>query len=134
MIKFKPWRKFHARFDKDRVQSFVEEAADEAESVFIQGMAGRHTGRVRRKKRGGGQHQASRAGEYPATDTGELEQSIKTRVRRMAFRIGTSAPYAIYLRTGTSRMKRRKMSDNALQTSVSRTRRRLRGFAKFKRD
>jgi hypothetical protein len=79
-------------------------------------MLGPHSGRIYRR-RGGRRHQASvnRPGaEYPANDSGRLLASLKSRQTKDSATIGTDAHYAKYLRTGTRKMARRKMSDHAL--------------------
>ena len=95
---------------------------------------GPHTGRIYRRK--GGRHQASvnrREREYPAKETGKLAKSIRFVLEPMRVRIGTSVPYAKYLRTGTRRMQRRKMSDTALKDSAELSRKYFRGWAGWKR-
>lgn len=53
-------------------------------------------------------HQASAPGEAPATDTGNLVNSINTeRVKPMLHRVNVHAEYAAHLEYGTSRMAAR---------------------------
>lgn len=59
-------------------------------------------------KRGAKTHQASKAGEAPATDTGTLVSSIYNEDRgQYAKAIGSRLPYAFYLEFGTFKMDAR---------------------------
>jgi hypothetical protein len=87
---------------------------EQSQRIFTDGMMGPHSGQIRSKRNGGGRHQASAAGEYPANDTGGLLASMRSRVTSSEVTIGTDVFYAKFLREGTGQMARRKMSDNAL--------------------
>jgi len=61
---------------------------------------------------------ASAPGAWPNSRTGRLKSSIRSVVTSDSVTIGTSMPYSGFLRSGTSKMARRKMSDNALEEGV----------------
>lgn len=133
MFKFKPWRRFSAYRDRSATRDFLKDTADTAESLFKKSVkGGPKTGRIYRRKNG--THQASAAGEYPANESGGLLGSISSRVTGDRAEIGSSKFYAKFLRSGTSKMKRRKMSDDALQAALPQTRARMRSWARWKRD
>lgn len=130
-LSFKPWRRFTAYRDKLAVRNFIEDTAETAERRLKRGMRSGKSGRVYRRR--GGSHRASAAGEYPARDSGELFGSIRKRTSQREATIGTTKKYAIYLRLGTSKMARRKMSDDALKETTPITRGRMKPWARFKR-
>lgn len=131
MFTFIPWRKIRVEADQRIVRRFLRSAADMAEAAFKAGMDGPHTGWLYRRRRGA--HRASAPGEYPAKDSGALRRSIRSRVNADSATIGTSTGYAKYLRTGTRRMRRRRMSDDALTEGVKRSRASLRGWIRWTR-
>lgn len=51
---------------------------------------------------------ASKAGEYPRKRTGKLRDSVQARVNGRTIEIGSYAPHAKYLASGTRRMAPRK--------------------------
>ena len=61
---------------------------------------------------------ASAPGAWPNNRTGRLSASIRSEVTSDSVTIGTNTHYSGYLRNGTSRMARRKMSDNALEEGI----------------
>ena len=124
---FKPWRKFTARKRDDRVLSFMERVATGAEDAFRSGMTGGHSGRRGRVR------QASAPGEYPASQTGALLGSIRSRANLRRVDVGTSAAHAVYLRYGTRKMARRKMSDDALKEGIEKARSSLTGWVEWNR-
>jgi hypothetical protein len=132
VIVFKPWREFLAVFDKRVVNDFLRAVARDSEKAFKDGIRSPKSGRMYRRS-GGGSHRASAPGEYPARDTGALEASIGTTVSTWSVTIGTRRFYSRFLRDGTRKMARRKMSDSALTEGVKTARHRLKGFAKWKR-
>lgn len=119
-LAFRSWKKFSAKGGD--YHKFLVELAREAKKTFRAGMKSSKSG-VQRS----GQRRASAAGEYPAVQSGRLMRSISTRVRGNEMTIGTSAPYAGYLRDGTTRMGARKMSDDALQEAIDKVRARMEG-------
>jgi hypothetical protein len=130
-FRFRPWRTFKAIHEKRNVRRFIEDAANESEDAFKSGMRSRKSGRVYRIR--GRSHKASAPGEYPARETGALFRSIRTRISNRGFAIGTTKDYAIYLREGTRKMARRRMSDDALQEGLPIARRRMKAWARFDR-
>ena len=129
--RFQPWRAMRAEFDRKAVRAFVSDAAEATEDAFKAGMRSGKSGRIYRRKRGS--HQASAPGEYPAIDSGALIATVGKKVRAMDMEVGSSAkPYALYLRTGTGKMARRKMSDDALKEALPGVRSRLKAWARFR--
>lgn len=119
LVFFKPWRPLEIKYDREAVGRFFFRVAQEGAKSFREGMDGPHTGEI--YNRGGRLHQASvnvRKAEYPASDSGALKGTIKGRSTRTSATIGTNMPYSPFLREGTSRMRRRKMSDDALRDGV----------------
>jgi phage gpG-like protein len=103
-IEFSPWGRFRARKNPDNIRRWLNKVADASEEAFRGGM---------------GQYPpASDPGAWPNNRTGRLSRSIQTRVTANTMTIGTSMPYSGFLRNGTTRMARRKMSDNALQEGM----------------
>lgn len=135
MLIFSGWRKFFAFYNRANVKRFVQDAAETSEDVFRDGVeSGPKTGRIYRRRRGFHQASVNRAGaEYPANDTGALAKSIKSTATATEATVGSAMYYAIFLRNGTSRMQRRKMSDTALQTALPTVRSRMKAFAEWKR-
>lgn len=129
-LAFRGWGKFFASYEQGAVQDWLKHVGDRSLSAFRQGMSGSHAGRVYRFRGRG--HRASRSGEYPAKRSGALYSSAQTQVSRDKMEIGTNKHYAIYLRTGTSKMKRRKMSDEALKDGMK-TAGRPQRWARWKR-
>lgn len=133
MLRFTPWRKFTAFHDKNAVQAFIKDVAETGEIAFKEGVkGGPKTGRVYRK-RGGGFHRASAPGEFPANETGGLLGSISSRTTRRSAVVGSTKFYAKFLRDGTSKMKRRKMSDDAMRLAIPEARSRMKPFVRWTR-
>jgi phage gpG-like protein len=65
---------------------------------------------------------ASSPGAWPNNRTGRLNKSIRFVATDHDVTIGTNMPYSLFLRTGTKRMARRKMSDNALKEGMQHSR------------
>lgn len=128
MFSFDPWRKVRANFDESAIRSFLEKAASESEAVFKAGMTGGHSG----VKYPNLPNRSSAPGEYPANQFGPLMASIDTEVEAREFTIGSNVFYSIFLREGTSKMRRRKMSDNAMQEGTERARSMLRDWMGWK--
>ena len=112
-LQFIPWARFRARRMPKVTTSWLRRVRNEATITFRAGMLGPHTGRIYRRR--GKPHQASAPGEYPAKDTGRLLASLKAASNPQEAVIGTNMPYSKWLREGTRKMARRKMSDNALR-------------------
>ena len=103
-IEFSPWGKFHARKKPEAIHRWLKGIGDAGVEAFRGGM-GSYPG-------------PSAPGAWPNSRTGRLRASIKSEVTSDSVTIGTSMPYSIFLRAGTSKMARRKMSDNALEEGV----------------
>ena len=82
-------------------------------------LQGGKSGRVYEKYEPRRTHQASRAGEPPASDTGFLASQITTEVKikddKVVGQIIASAPYAVHLEFGTTNMLARPFMQPALK-------------------
>jgi hypothetical protein len=103
-LEFMPWSAFRARKDNTAIRSWLQQVAKASEAAFKGGM--------------GNYPPASDPGAWPNIRTGNLKGSIRTEVTSDSMTIGSNMRYSIFLRTGTSIMARRKMSDNALQAGI----------------
>lgn len=106
-IEFTPWNSFMARKRPLVIKKWLRDVADASDAAF---------------KNMKQYPPASTPGEYPAIRTGKLRASIRTVVTANSATIGSNMRYSIFLRRGTSRMARRKMSDNALREGVAKSR------------
>lgn len=117
-IRFTPWRPFHAFRDLSRVRAFTRAVEREG---------------VRRFKAGMGHYPpASAPGAWPNRRTSRLHASVAGRSSQWEATIGSGMFYSIFLRMGTRKMARRKMSDNALREAIPAARPALRGFARWR--
>lgn len=124
MFKFIPWGRFHALRDKAVDLRFMDAAAHESEDAFKIGLAGsksgiHHAGLPRR---------SSAPGEYPANQSGRLRGSISSTFSAVRMDVGSNVFYSKFLRDGTVKMARRKMSDDALKEGVPKARSMLKGW------
>src|SRR5579864_439148 len=104
-FQFTPWPEFRANSDKNLVQNWLRRIGKASEEAFRNGMSGNYP-------------PASAPGAWPHNRTGDLKKSIRSEVSGDVLTVGTQQVYSVYLRYGTSRMARRKMSDNALQEGI----------------
>jgi hypothetical protein len=108
-IEFTPWGRFHAREKTEAIHSWLRKIGETGTEAFRSGM---------------GQYPPSSApGAWPNSRSGSLKGTINYEVGgggafEHSVTIGTDMHYSKYLREGTSRMARRKMSDNALQEGL----------------
>ena len=107
-LEFKAWAPFHAKYDKRAFKRWLQIVARESEKAFKGGMKG---------------YPLVQASPHPAIRTGALRASIRTRVTDNAVEISSNRPYSGYLRSGTRKMQRRKMSDNALKEGIEKAKR-----------
>jgi len=108
-IEFSPWGKFHAREKPEVIRSWLRSIGEAGTQAFRSGM-GKYPG-------------PSAPGAWPNSRTGNLKKTINYEVGgggafEYSVTIGTDMYYSKFLRSGTSRMARRKMSDNALAEGV----------------
>jgi hypothetical protein len=108
-IEFSPWGKFYARENKAEIRRWLRSIGQAGTEAFRNGM--------------GKYPPASAPGAWPNSRTGSLKSTINYEVGgggafEYSVTIGTDMHYSKYLREGTSRMARRKMSDNALKEGV----------------
>lgn len=133
MLVFKPWRKFVAFYNRARIRTFLSEVADDAEKTFKAGVNSPPKTGVKYPRLPNRSSIGRAEAEYPATQSGALSRSIRSRATATEATVGSDTEYSIYLRNGTSKMRRRKMSDTALRNTIPRLRERLRGWAEWKR-
>jgi hypothetical protein len=69
-------------------------------------------------KKGKSSHQASAAGEAPATDTGKLVKSIRSVISEKEAYVGTDYAVGRYLESGTTRTKARPWLRPARQKNI----------------
>jgi hypothetical protein len=103
-IEFSPWGQFHARKKTEAIRGWLNKVGEAGVEAFKGGM-GSYPG-------------PSAPGAWPNSRTGRLKGSIRSIVTNDSVTIGTSMPYSGFLRSGTSKMARRKMSDNALEEGM----------------
>lgn len=114
-----PWHKFHADLDERLMRAWLAIVAQEARKAFMSG-AGRSF------------PPASRAGAWPKKRTGALRASFKSEVHGdREVIVGTDRPYSGFLRYGTSKMGRRKMSDTALEIGVEKAEGRMKNWVRW---
>lgn len=104
VIQFQPWRTFHAVKRPDVVQTWLQGVADRSKQAFVGGM--------------GSYPPASSPGAWPNVRSGGLRGSVSTEVTSTEATVGSNMFYSIFLRAGTSKMARRKMSDDALKEGM----------------
>lgn len=132
-LEFLPWPRFSAHRFKAVTRKWLSHVRASSVNRFKSGMRnGPHTGRIY-TRRGGRRHQASAPGEYPAVDSGGLIASLRSHQRVDEVGLGTNQRYSIYLRQGTGKMARRKMSDDALRYGINVSLGKNKGFASWKR-
>ena len=106
---FTPWREFQAVKHPAVIKAWLNGIAKAAEQAF-------------RARASRAYPPASEPGAWPARRSGGLVGSIQTEVTTNSVTIGTNMKYSKYLREGTSRMARRKMSDDAMREGQFRAR------------
>lgn len=109
VIEFTPWHPFRARKKTEEIHRWLKAIGEASEEAFRSGMGS------------GPAHSAP--GAWPNSQTGILKGTIKSIATNDEVTIGTSrtrgsAPVSLFLREGTSKMARRKMSDNALMEGM----------------
>ena len=103
-IEFSPWGRFRARKKPEEIKRWLQSVGDAGVDAFKSGM--------------GEYPPASAPGAWPNRRSGRLRASVRSEVTSSSVTIGTSMPYSGFLRRGTSKMARRKMSDNALEEGM----------------
>lgn len=106
---FTPWNEFEAVKKPAVIRTWLQGIAKASEQAFRAGASRAYP-------------PASAPGAWPARRSGGLLGSIQTEVTADSVTIGTNQPYSGYLRHGTSRMARRKMSDDAMREGQFRAR------------
>jgi hypothetical protein len=129
MFQFSPWGRFKALRDRTVDERFMDAAAHESEDAFKIGLASSKSG----IHHPGLPKRSSAPGEYPANQSGKLRASISSTSSAERMDIGSSVFYAKFLREGTRKMNRRRMSDDAIQEGVPKARSVLRGWVRWSR-
>jgi hypothetical protein len=104
LIKFTPWHPFEARKKYSAISSWLHAVAEASKAAFKGGM--------------GGFPPPSAPGAWPNKRTNSLYGSVDAVVEGYSMTVGSNMYYSHYLRYGTSKMKRRKMSDDALREGM----------------
>lgn len=129
-LSFKPWGRISVSKKVPVLRRWLSAVATESEKVFKAGMKGPHSGNVARRK-DGTIFLRSTSAQFPAIDSGDLFRSLRKRSDATEAAVGTNMEYSRYLREGTGKMKRRRMSDTALKIGGPRVRDRSRGWVSF---
>lgn len=131
LLRLIPWAPLEAFRDNAKTRRWLTLVRLSSLEAFRRGMRSPKSGRIYRRR--GRLHRASAPGEYPAVDTGNLIASMKSHQRKNEVGIGTNMFYARFLRTGTSKMARRKMSDNALREGIDASKGKHKGFVRWRK-
>lgn len=129
----KPLAAIYDRYGKGQLQKVVFQACTLVRNEAVEQIAtGAKTGKV--YKRGNIQHQASAPGEYPATDTGELINSITVKFASKGLRgvVESNAPHAAHLEFGTRNMAPRPFLQPATEFARPKIRAMLKRIAQGK--
>lgn len=99
--------------DDDAISSWIEARLNDARNLFVQRVSrGGGGGRVYGRR----EHRASAPGEYPATDSGRLVNSVHYEMRGpREGALFSDVEYAAYLTEGTFKMAPRLMLADALE-------------------
>jgi phage gpG-like protein len=133
MFDFIPWRKFCAFKDKKVLSLFLRSVAKDAETRLKEGIRNPPKTGVKRVGRKRASINNARQ-EFPANQTGRLLGSVTSESNANSATVGTTMYYGRYLRYGTRKMRRRRMSDDALSLVVPRSLARLRGWVVWRRE
>lgn len=105
-------------FDQSQAEKWVAETVNHARNIFNIGTRdGPQTGRIYRKA-SSIVHQASKAGQWPAVDTGNLRINTRTRFNGLEGELGSNVEYAEYLQVGTRKMSPRKLYKEAMEMAI----------------
>lgn len=107
--------------DNAAISRYLKDVVNDAKKVFVDSSLA--SGGGRSYKRNGRVHVASLPGAFPAKYTGNLIKGTETKYTAMSVTLGTNITYAIYLNDGTAKMAARQMYKDALNISVSYTKR-----------
>lgn len=103
------------RIDDAVISAWIEGRLNDARNTFIVHMSGGGGGRSYRRGKSG-VHQASAPGDYPASDSGRLANSVDYQmVNPREGQLRSDIEYAAYLTDGTTRMASRKMLVDAME-------------------
>lgn len=127
---FAGWRAFAVFRDKAVTDAFLRRIGASAEGEFKRGIASPKSGRIYRRR--GRSHRASAPGEFPAKDSGAHLATVSHRVGPSEVTVGSGMFYAKFLRYGTKKMARRKMSPDALKAALAKDTVGIGRFARFR--
>jgi HK97 gp10 family phage protein len=105
-----------SRNSTQSISDIINDALYDTQEIAIRGISRKGwkkggKGGGRQYTRGGKTVSGSAPGQYPMTDTGRLQSSIKVKPtkpsRKMTGRVGTNVEYGKYLEFGTSKMEKR---------------------------
>src|SRR5262245_65258595 len=105
-IIFTPWAPFFARKRPEEIRRWLQQVATASEQAFRSGASAAFP-------------PPSAPGAWPHRRSGGLLGSISSYATDSEAVVGSNMPYSIFLRTGTSLMARRKMSDDALKEGMT---------------
>jgi len=132
---FTPWGPFKAFRVKSATTSFMRDVANNSYRILREGLKNPpKTGEYYHGK-SGRRVRASvnrNAAEYPAMDTGALYRSAGKTSSAARAEIGTNMFYSKFLREGTKKMRRRKMSDTAMRQGIDQSRRMMKHWVVWK--
>lgn len=114
---------------------WVAGTINHARNILNKGMRdGPQTGRE--YLRGSAVHTASKAGQWPAVDSGNLRINTRIKVTDLTGELGSNVPYAEYLQNGTKYMGARKLYNEAVQMAAEDMADKLEGviFVRFAED
>jgi len=119
--------KIRDMYSDDKLRKVIFQACSFVRNEAVTNIAsGAKTGKI--YKRGNKVHQASAAGEFPATDTGELVSGIAQKFTNKGLRgrVESNAPHSAFLEFGTRNMGARPF----LQPSLEAVRPKINGLLK----
>jgi len=107
--------KITAKIDDAIIAEWIDDRLNDGRNVFVTSASrGGGGGRVY------GKHRASAPGEYPATDSGRLANSVDSEMTGpRSGALFSAVEYAGFLTSGTSKMAPRKMLADALHEALS---------------
>lgn len=114
-----------ASLNTERIKRIAEATAKDIEGTAREQIqTGKRSGRLYRKK-SGRIHQASAPGEFPASDTGQLANSILSEAVSNGALVGSVVRHGLYMEEGTSRVAKRPWLMPSLQMNIPKLEQRL---------
>jgi len=128
-LRFKRWGRFSSFIDRRKLRNWMAKVGSEAEKTFRDGMLGGHSG-VQYPNL---PNRSSSPSEFPASQSGNLLSTLRVEIDTQKVVIGTSAEYSYWLRRGSGRMARRRMSDDALLAGARKAKANSRRWARWRK-